>query len=72
MVQYGWLEVALLFNPDTAQATCTQTSFPADFQAAIANVNITVTFMRQLDGTEAQTKSVLAQLANFSRSGKHL
>jgi hypothetical protein len=65
--QYGWSEVALISYPDQEQATCSQGGFPSDFQAAIANVNITITFMRQMDGTAAGTMAVLAQLANYSR-----
>jgi hypothetical protein len=67
-VQFGWSEVALISYPDVEQATCSQSGFPSDFQTAIANVNITVTFMRQMDGTELGTKSVLTLLANYSRS----
>jgi hypothetical protein len=58
----------LIFYPDIAQATFTPSGFPTDFQNAIANMNISITYQRQLDGTEQQAKTVLAQLANYSRS----
>jgi hypothetical protein len=70
LLQYGWSEMALLYNPNCIeQATCIQAGYPTDFQNSIANVNITVTYMHPLDGTEAQAKAaVLTQLANYSRS----
>ena len=68
--QYGWIEVSVLYSPDPIMGICSDQNFVSDFQNSVSDINITITFSKQMTGTEVSVKRALQTAMKYSR-GHH-